>query len=110
MVAFVNDKFINMSAHTSYLYLVKEPDHISVIHNRAHFVTGPAHKRHGLTLSDRRAGRFKLQNLHPVLDGRPLYIDDENSVNDKPVNAYIYFLAAGCLADESAVQETHYRR
>jgi hypothetical protein len=31
MVAFVNDKFINMSAHTSYLYLVKEPDHFCVI-------------------------------------------------------------------------------
>ena len=31
MVAFVNDKFTNMSAHTSYLYLVKELNHFPVI-------------------------------------------------------------------------------
>jgi len=38
MVASVNDKFINVSAHTSYLYLVKE------LFQRSHFAISPAQR------------------------------------------------------------------
>jgi len=41
MVAFIDGKFINMSAHTSYLYLVKEPIHWW------HFAISPAQKNRG---------------------------------------------------------------
>ena len=67
-------------------------------------MTSPAQKHRGLTLSDRHAGRFSLQNPHLFLASRPLYIDRENPVNDKPEYIQKYDPAGGCLADESAAQ------
>ena len=72
MVAFVNNKFINVSAHTSYLYLVKEQfkDHISrsVPHNRT------AAKPSRIAAPD----DSKIQNLHPVLGEPPIIHGDQN--------------------------------
>jgi hypothetical protein len=83
MVAFVNGKFINVSAHTSYLYFFKQPRHpalTAILSVAAGSLSLPWFAFHphkamdaAQTLSDRAAPvRFKFLNLHPVLGGPPI--------------------------------------
>ena len=79
MVASVDGKFTNASAHTSYLYLVKEPI------QRLHFATVPTQADpRGSTLSVRRAGGFVFRISTRCRSGPPLYIDSQNTVNVPP--------------------------
>jgi hypothetical protein len=72
MVAFVNDKFTNASAHTSYLYLVKEPGHLSMT-NTDRISRSVPHKKTAAKPSRIAAPvDSKIQNLHPVLGGPPI--------------------------------------
>jgi hypothetical protein len=70
MVAFVNGKFINVSAHTSYLILLKNYPHKKSTTAKS--------------LSDRRAGRFILESATRCWAGRPLYSESEITVNAVP--------------------------
>jgi hypothetical protein len=84
MVAFVNGKFTNASAHTSYLYFVKKPLlraaavlrlHLSVFAAGRHFASlfAPHKKTSQLKPSGfRRAGDSNFLNHHPVLGGPPI--------------------------------------
>ena len=69
MVASVNDKFINVSAHTSYLYLVKERISKTTFRDQSR-TTKPQLNPLG---SPRRMIQ-KSQNLHPVLGGPPIIL------------------------------------
>ena len=79
MVASVIGKFTNTSAHTSYLYLVKEPI------QRLRFATVPTQANpRGSTLSVRRAGGFVFRISTRCRSGPPLYIDSFITVNVPP--------------------------
>ena len=96
MVAFVNGKFINVSAHTSYLILLKNIPHTKSTTAKS--------------LSDRRAGRFILESATRCWAGRPLYSESEISVNAAPEKLYKKTSPVGYLPGQgSARQEAHYR-
>ncbi len=77
MVALFHHKFHDTSAHTSYLYFVKDlhsTDCISRSVPRTKNTTA-------VTLSDRRVVRLKLESNTNALVGRPLYVKLKISVN-----------------------------
>ena len=84
MVAFVNGKFTNASAHTSYLYLVKEL---------------PAQKKAPQLKPFRFSPRrwTQLTNLTQCWAGRPLYIDQiflVNAFGEKLQNIFPWAVSA----------------
>ena len=103
MVASVIGKFTNTSAHTSYLFFVKE--HFQ----RLPFATAPAQKSRGSTLSVRRAGRFSFRISTRCRAGPPLYIDSWNTVNVQLKNIRKYFQRALHPANGQAGRRAHYR-
>jgi len=79
MVASVNDKFINVSAHTSYLYLVKERISKTTFRDQSR-TTKPQLNPLG---SPRRMIQI-LRISTRCWAGRPLYYEVKNPVNIKP--------------------------
>jgi hypothetical protein len=97
MVAFVNGKFTNASAHTSYLYLVKDLP-----------AQKPAPQPKPFRFSPRR--KIQSQNLHPVLGGPPIIYRQLNqrqrSSGQNIVNSWTAGRSSG---ERSAGKSVHYR-
>jgi hypothetical protein len=104
MVASVIGKFTNTSAHTSYLFLVKE--HFSTIAFRNRPRTSKTARLNPFG-SPRRKIRF--QNLSPLLVGPAIIYDSQFTVNVQPESIRNQLWLAVSPADESAGRSAHYR-
>jgi hypothetical protein len=104
MVASVIGKFTNTSAHTSYLFLVKEHFPTAAFRDRPRTSKIARLNPFG---SPRRKIRF--QNLNPVLVGPAIIYDSCLTVNVQPENIRNKYRLAVSPVNGSTGRSAHYR-